>query len=229
MSLYKVTVLLPLTTSTQDLGFGVDELLAPYEITNAWGDHDPPAPPDGVCRCGYVRARSAARAIADEFYPQPEHEESTNAMLWRMLQSMRLYERAFDIQRRHELHCPSCPICGGTGRYPDGLEPVGKFDGVVYGGIYVDGWIRGEPRARDGSKDTFLENNLTTVTELLARRERGDDIFTYALVTPDGLWYETPIPWHCSTDDEHRAYEREFLAWLEQHRECWAVGVECHI
>jgi hypothetical protein len=230
MSLYKVTVLLPLTTPIEDLDLGVEELLAPYEITNAWGDHDPPAPRAGVCRCGYVRARNTAQTLADEFYPKPEHgDESATGMLLRMMESMQLYERAFAIQRRYELHCPDCRICGGSGRYPEGLEPKGKFDGVVYGGIHVDGWIRGEPRARDGYDDTRLEDNLTTVTELLARRASGDDIFTYALVTPDGFWYGIPFESYFLRERERRAYEEEFLARLEQHRECWAVGVECHI
>jgi hypothetical protein len=229
MSLYKVIVLLPSTTPLEDLAVGVDELLAPYEIVNAWSDHDPPPPPDGVCRCGYVRARSTARAIVDELCSEPKGGgEPYTAMLRRMFDSLHLYERVFAIQRRYELHSPDCRICGGTGRYPDGLHPCGKFDGVVYGGIHVDGWITGEPQARDWSTDTCLEDNLTTVPELLARSAKGDSIVTYALVTPDGFWHEVPWEWDFACDRERRAHEEKFLARLEQHRDCWAVGVECH-
>jgi hypothetical protein len=48
MSLYKVTVLVPATVPLEGLALGVEDLLAPYEIINAWNDHDPPAPPAAI-------------------------------------------------------------------------------------------------------------------------------------------------------------------------------------
>ena len=225
---FMVTVLVPGVTPMEDIALAVEELMAPYEITDSWGYQGPQAP-QGVCRCGYVRARSAARALAEEFYPEPQHDVPFRMMMTRMLGSMRLYEQAFTLMRRDELHSPSCRICAGTGRYPEGLVPEGKFDGVIYGGYYVDAWICGTPRERDSSSTPRLEDNLTTVTELLMRAADGGHIITCALVTPDGFWYESPRPWYTPTDPEWQAFDRGFLARLESNRECWAVGVECHI
>lgn len=226
---YKVTVLVPGETPMEDIALAVDELMAPYEITNIVG-HQGPQAPEGVCRCGYVRARSAARALADEFYPEAELERDLpmRVMMAHMLRSMRLYERAFTLMRRDELHSPSCRVCAGTGRYPEGLVPEGKFDGVVFGGYYEDGWISGTPQERDSSRTPRLEDNLTTVVELLVQEAAGSSIVTCALVTPDGFWYESPRQCYSSADPEWQAFERGFLARLEANRACWAVGVECH-
>jgi hypothetical protein len=147
--LFKVIVLVPPSTPTEDIALSVDELMAPYEITDAWGYRGPQAP-DDVCRCGYVRARDAVQAIADELYPKPtsnptepeapERPGEFERELSRMLASMHAYEVAFRIMRRHELHSPDCRICAGTGCYPEGITPENKFDGRVWGGIHVDGW-----------------------------------------------------------------------------------------
>ena len=228
--LFYVTVLLPTSTSVEDIPLGVDELLCPYETTRIFGHRGPHAP-DGVCRCGYVRARWAAQEIADVLYP-PRDEATSDGDVKRslasMLGSMRVYEMAFTVMRHHELHSPDCRVCGGTGRYPEGLEPKTKFDGRVWGGIYVDAWIRGTPREAERYRTTRLEDNFTTVAALLERRDRGEKIVTYALVTPDGRWYERDQIHYLTTPAEQQAFEQGFVERLERHRDCWAIGIECH-
>jgi len=221
-----LTVLVLGETPVEDIDLAVEELMGPYEMTDASGYQDL-QPPAGVCRCGYIRAQRTAWDLADESYPTPEPDDDTpkSLVLLRMLNSAQLYARAFRLMRRHELHSPSCLVCGGTGRYPEGLVAEGKFDGAMYGGWFVDGWICGAARERDSSATPRLEDNLTTVAELLERAAAGDAIVTYALLTPDGFWHECSWLWG---HEERRAFDREFVAVLESNRECWAVGVECH-
>lgn len=243
--LFYVTVLVPMSTAVEDIPVSVDELLCPYETTRVVG-HQGPHAPDGVCRCGYVRARWAAQEIANVLYPPRDYTTSDKAKsdeakrdkaksdgdfkrsLANMLGSMRIYEMAFTIMRHHELHSPDCRVCGGTGRYPEDLEPEVKFDGRLWGGIYVDAWICGTPRESERYRTPRLEDNITTVAALLERRARGEHIVTYALVTPDGRWYENERTCWLSTPTERQAFEQGFVERLERHRDCWAIGVECH-
>lgn len=87
----------------------------------------------------------------------------------------------------------------------------GRWNGVV------QGHSRTEGDSLDDATDAPLQYNICHVNEL------PFSLLPYAVVTPDGLWYDRGV------EDKQREQEwvDEFRALCEKYADCLAVGIDC--
>jgi hypothetical protein len=106
----------------------------------------------------------------------------------------------------------------------DNLSTKTKCDGFVIGGRY-DGVIWGKEQHYNLSPTEFqkrygfdvirTEDNIRLISELV------DDLVAYAIITPDGKWYD------CEKKTK-KEWLQEFRQMLKQHQDCIAVAIDCH-
>ncbi|MDX1934004.1 MAG: hypothetical protein SFU56_15495 [Capsulimonadales bacterium] len=158
-----------------------------------------------------------------------------------------------------EVPDPACEDCAGTGRYITTVNPESKWDWWQIGGRFTGFWVADydpekDPRNQEpcyncnGPNARYeqascltcngegilpkwptqwrpFENDILPVSEIISKA------ITYALVTPDGKWFEREPDIY---DDElydaaYETWEAEYRRLLAGYGDFIAVIVDCHI
>lgn len=114
-----------------------------------------------------------------------------------------------------------CSQCHGSGVYVTTQNPRSKWDCWEIGGQF-NGEITGRRIRPDVVR---IEDNRVPVPIMLEL-----EIIPFALITPDGEWHERgSMRWFGPPLNLRDDWPDEVRKILSQHRECIAVGVDCHI
>ena len=131
---------------------------------------------------------------------------------------------------------PECPDCKGTGEFLTTFNSDATWDWYRVGGRW-DGWItRTKVESQDngfnfGEKHEDLAKNSISVEEYLESIAKNDeDRIPYAVITSDGMWHSHGKmgPFAFSYDNNDN-WDKEFVEYLENDRNCMAIALDCHI
>lgn len=120
--------------------------------------------------------------------------------------------------------------CNGSGVEVTSWNRDNQYDWLCFGGRY-DGIIHGTPQTDQGysygapAMPLRAGKNITTVDELLDHEDRA---MCYGLLTPDGKWISRRYSGWMHYKKPMSKWRAEIKSVLEQHRGCYAVGVDCH-
>lgn len=178
MSHFATLVLIPPSTPPDAIDSAVAALLEPFDENIEVEAY----PTD--CYCKGSLAQRAGRVAADQEVG-PLHElterywalpEADRPDLTEYLAS---YQAVADrAERAHPLYQqpdPACKECEGTGSRLTTYNPDSQWDWWVIGGCW-DGWLHPE--------------NVLPVRTLLSDNLANSEKTPFALVTPDGAWYQ---------------------------------------
>jgi hypothetical protein len=256
MSHFFVGVLVP--PGTDDIESKVDELMAPYDENLEVPEYGVTCwciknQAQELARQEIEREHGSVQSFRDRFeiyceeqglswkegdsedvrwekVARKDREWHTFAKPWTQDYEELRMEKRKEVQPRSD-----CEYCSGTGIYHVTYNPKSKWDWYSLGGRW-NGVIRSTPRddEEDGGfnfRDEFrqLPENVTTVEEFLTS---PDGRIPYALVTPDGEWHQKgEMGWwgmdHCRVDGEQ--WEEAVKAMMENNKDCYVVGLDCHI
>lgn len=97
----------------------------------------------------------------------------------------------------------------------DGFVIGGRYDGIIWGKEQHYNLSPTEFQKRYGFDVVKTENNICPISGLV------DDLVAYAIITPDGKWYDRED----KTDEE---WLQEFQQMLKQYQDCVVVAIDCH-
>jgi len=158
--------------------------------------------------------------------------------IWEVTTEKRLKwkEEAFNAHPLHDKADPNCSSCKGTGIYKTTYNPDSKWDWWVIGGRF-NGVIRAEHRS---SADGFnfdeeyqkLEENITSVEDYVEQIEKNKTQLPFAIVTPDGEWYEEGnMGWFAVVSNKNKKWEDDAIDILKEYsgKDYAIVGIDLHI
>lgn len=147
------------------------------------------------------------------------------------------HDREAELTKKHpavERPDPDCDECTGTGKEMSTYNPDSQWDWYRKGGRW-DGWLTDtEPESGDGGfnfgpQHETLEKNSIKVEKLIGQDEPK---IPHALLTPDGGWHQKgEMGWFGMSHNEQdpQEWETQVLELFEEHRDCLAVALDCHI
>lgn len=148
-----------------------------------------------------------------------KRSERRDQLLWQLI----------DQHPLKEAPNPTCRYCQGTGKVVSTYNPNSKWDWWRIGGRY-DGRVRDLDVVSEdngfnfGEQHETLELNTAPVSLILEK-----DVVSYAVLTPDGQWYERWDNRYC-LDKPIEMWRNEFRSILERYKDGYVgVGVDCHI
>jgi hypothetical protein len=97
----------------------------------------------------------------------------------------------------------------------DGFVIGGRYDGAIWGKEQHYNLSPTEFQKRYGFDVIRTDDNIRPISELV------DDLVAYAIITPDGKWYD------CEKKTREE-WLQEFQQILKQHQDCVAVAIDCH-
>jgi hypothetical protein len=197
---------------------------------------------DEECHCIGLEARGRARdaaakqfgsieAIRASYWALPEIERTDEKWQSLIRSSTALEEKLVTVDPEKDKPDPECTICEGTGTYRSERNPDSKWDWFVIGGRY-NGEITRAPRSDEkgfnfGDDFHRLNENMIQVRKLLPLT---DNDVPFAIVTPDGQWHEKgELGWWGTVSDKRDDWIAVGKTILEEHKDCFAIGVDYHI
>ena len=126
-----------------------------------------------------------------------------------------------------------CSSCNGTGTYKSNYNPKSKWDYYRIGGRW-DGVIKSLKRESQdngfnfSSEHELLQYNVVSVADF--PQPIPDEAIPFALLTPDGKWYERgKMGWFGAVSNENESWKNQARKLLSKHSSCLAVGCDLHI
>jgi hypothetical protein len=128
--------------------------------------------------------------------------------------------------------------CKGTGTYKSTYNPKSQWDWWDYGGRWnreIHGDYKGDENGGFNFGDQYrrLSENMVTVPDLLERGRKPDqNIVPFAVLTPDGEWHQRgEMGWFgmVRNPEDAKEWKQRFGGILERHKDCYAIGIDCHI
>lgn len=220
------------------------------DLLSAFDENTQVEPYERECDCiGSLACYEAARAVEEageagrikpiddlrrEWATLPEDQRTKDRWQAMTHVAQRIYDDTVWQSPNRNKPNPECTVCGGTGTHKSTYNPISKWDWWRIGGRW-DGWVHGAWRESvDGGFNFGAEHeqvafNSTHVSDLLARDELP---VPFAVLTPDGVWHEKgQMHWLAIVKNPKQSadWEAEVRTLYEQHRDCLAVAVDCHI
>lgn len=235
MSHFFTIVIVP--EDTKDIEGAVRDLLAPFDENLNVPEYETD------CWCVGLEARNYAHEQANKAYdfdklrneywaiPEDSRPEWLDFAKDYIEGRDKRYEDELKNHPLKDKPNPECEECNGTGRMKTTYNPKSKWDWYRIGGRW-DGVIRNIDVESDdggfnfGSQHETLEMNTAPVSEILENK-----IVPFAIVTPDGEWYERGnMGWWGMFSNEKDDWEEVATQVLEKYAEGYVgVGVDCHI
>ncbi|MFI0354352.1 hypothetical protein [Actinomadura sp. 9N407] len=97
----------------------------------------------------------------------------------------------------------------------DGFVVGGRYDGIIWGKEQHYNLAPDQYQARYGMDVVRPDDNVRPVAELVP------DLVAYAVITPDGRWFDR-------AGKSSQAWSDEFTALLAEHKDRVAVAIDCH-
>lgn len=220
----------------------VERLLAPYDENLQVPEHKE------TCSCVGMQAWREATFAADQTVAPKDELQRTfleqyadKPYYWflsldgqlRFQKHIEAYRKtrqeAFDRHPLRDSPDPNCNECGGRGFVLTTANPKAKWDWWVIGGHWY-GEITGHPKSDEkgfnlSPKFNRIKDNRSLVAPLLSLK-----ILPFAVVTPDGQWYEQGnMGWFGQASDLKEDWPQQVKQLFETHPDCVAVSVDCHI
>ncbi len=233
MSHFTVLVITSIKNNVEELiSKESDLLLAPYSENLEVDEYDKP------CYCLGSKAREEVNRqsenkfgswndvrakFQDKISPKPDKEwgemteeeistfqDAQNKAWEEFTKDKREFdESAFESHSLKNTPDPECCDCHGKGTYRSTQNPDSKWDWYCVGG-------------RWSGECHVDKQNIFPVKELVGQ--------TFAVVTPDGKWYEKgEMGWWAVVSNEKKEWPDIFKKLIEPYNENYSVLMDCHI
>lgn len=141
----------------------------------------------------------------------------------------------FRVDPGRESPRSNCSECSGTGGRVTTFNPDGHWDWWRYGGRWDGAVCFDQVSSEDngfnfGDHHEQLRPNLIRVKDWLDRPpEELSKGVPYCVITPDGRWIQRNEEYDLTQEEQTKEqWDAIVLELMEQNRDCWAVGIDCH-